>query len=404
MAWQDTLYDVSFRGIEIVDYLGVDDSSDKSLATHQAPYANDATIHDMGNNPKNISITAIVEGEDYEQALEDLLTALEAKGSGELVHPVYGTITAICASHRVKHDSEIVDGCMVEMQFIQDTDKRTIQHFTPEPMPAADETADSIILAASSDELIIYQEQLAVIGSPTAIEQARSIPEVIRSKLRDVRTILGTNLVRVDNLLSPPIWLGSIVSDVDGIVNMLPLDYDPMSNWRRLFNRIKQIGDVFSDSDVAPLRRAGQVLPAAMISRGVLTILESEQNNPTLTPTDLIAINDEARLQIQDAIDEVRADIVEQNDQSLPIINTDITPIIRDLKKAAAQLQTLTDATINSRPPLIKHTVAAPCTWRLLAHLLYGDYNRADELARLNRGLVDASVIEAGTQVACYAQ
>lgn len=403
MAWHDTLYDASFRGVEF-EYFGVDDSGDKSLATHQAPYANDADIHDMGNNPINISMTAIIDGADYEQALDNLLTALTAKGSGELVHPVFGAITAICASHRIKHDSEIVDGCTVDMQFVQTKAERTIQHFTPEPMPARDETADSIILAAPSEELTVYQEQLTAIGSDAAAKQVRSIPETIRSKLREVRTTLGTNLVRVDDLLNPPVWLGSIVGDVDGIVKMLPLEYDPMSNWRRLFNRIKAIGDVFADSDVPPLRRTGQVLPAAMISRGVITILDSEQKNPTLTPDDLTAINDEARQQIQDSIDQIRTDDSTQNDQSLPVVNTDITPIIRDLKKAAAQLQTLTDSVINSRPPLIKHTVAAPCTWRLLAHLLYGDYMRADELARLNRGLVDASVIEAGTQVVCYAR
>jgi len=403
MAWEQTLYDASFRGVAF-EYFGVDDSGDKSLATHQAPYANDAVIHDMGNNPKNISMTAIIDGADYEQALEALLDALEAKGAGELIHPIFGAITAICASHRVKHDSEIVDGCTVEMQFVQTKAERSIQHFMPEPMPAANQTADSIILAAPSEELTIYQEQLTAIGSEAAGAQARSIPETIRSKLREVRTTLGTNLVRVDNLLSPPVWLGSIVGDVDAIVKMLPLDYDPMSNWRRLFNRIKAIGDVFGDSDVPPLKYTGQVLPAAMISRGVITILESEQKAPTLKPDDLTAINDEARQQIQDAIDAVRGDNSAQNEQDLPVVNTDITPIIRDLKKAAAQLQTLTDSVINSRPPLIKHTVAAPCTWRLLAHLLYGDYTRADELARLNRGLVDASVIEAGTQVACYAK
>lgn len=403
MAWQDTLYDASFRGVEF-EYFGVDDSQDKALATHQAPYANDATIHDMGNNPKNISMTAIVDGVDYEQALESLLSALDAKGVGELVHPVFGEQDAICASYRVKHDSEIVDGCTVEMQFVTQSPKRDIQYFTPEPMPEGAAQADSIILSTPSDELTIYQEQLIAIGSEVAATQARSIPETIRSKLRTVRTVLGTNLVRMDNLLSPPIWLGSIVGDVDSIVKMLPLDYDPMSNWRRLFNRIKAIGDVFNDSDITPLRRVGQVLPAAMISRGVISILEGEQRNPNLTPNDLIAINDEARLQIQDAIDAVRGDQAEQTDQSLPIINTDVTPIIRDLKQAAAQLQMLTDATINSRPPLITHSVTVPCTWRLLAHLLYGDENRAEELARLNRGLVDASNIMPGTQVAAYAR
>ncbi|PAT63076.1 DNA circularization N-terminal domain-containing protein [Psychrobacter sp. JB193] len=403
MAWQENLYDASFRGVEF-EYFGVDDSQDKAIATHQAPYANDADIHDMGNNPKNISMTALIEGVDYEQALEDLLNALDAKGSGELVHPVFGAQEAICASYRVKHDSDIVDGCTVELQFIVSGSKRNIQHFTPEPMPATSQAADSIILATPAEELTVYQEQLDAIGTEAAIAQSRSIPETIRSKLREVRTNLGTNLVRVDDLLNPPVWLGSIVGDVDGIVKTLPLDYDPMNNWRRLFNRIKAIGDVFGDSDVPPLRRTGQVLPAAMTSRGVIEILKEEQRNPTLTPSDLIAINDEARQQIQEAIDQVRADDSTQNDQSLPVINQDITPIIRDLKKAAAQLQALTDATINSRPPLTKYTVTVPCTWRLLAHLLYADYTRADELSRLNRGLVDASVIDAGTQVSCYAR
>lgn len=402
MAWQHTLYDASFRGVTF-EYFGVDDSSDKALATHQAPYNNGAAIFDMGNNPKNISITAIIDGAEYEQALEKLLTALDAQGAGELVHPIFGAMEAICASHRVKHDSEIVDGCTVEMQFVTGFLTRTIQHFTPAPMPVASESAESIILAEPAAALAVYQEQLIAIDTDAAQVQARTIPETIRSKLREVRTAMGTNLVRVDQLLSPPVWLGSIVGDVDTIVKMLPLDYDPMSNWRRLFSRIKAIGDVFGDSHVVPLRRTGQVLPAALIARGVITILESEQQKPTLTPDDLIAINDEARQQIQDAIEQVRIDNVVQNDQNLPVISTDVTPIIRDLKKAAAQLQTLTEATINSRPPLIKHTITVPCTWRLLAHLLYGDYARSEELARLNRGLVDASVIEAGTQVTAYA-
>lgn len=403
MAWQDTLYDASFRGVAF-EYFGVDDSADKALATHQAPYANDADIYDMGNNPRSISMTAIIDGGDYEQALDSLLTALDAQGAGELVHPVFGTLNAICASYRVKHDSDIVDGCTVDMQFVQAKPERTIQHFTPEPMPAADQTADSIILNAATDELTTYQEQLSAMTTDAAIAQTRSIPEAIRSQLRAVRTTLGTNLVRVDDLLSPAAWLGSIVSDVDSIVKMLPLDYDPMSNWRRLFNRIKAIGDVFGGNDVPPLRRTGQVLPAAMMSRAVISILANEIKTPTLTPSDLTAINDEARQQIQDAIDAIRTDDTVQHDQSLPVVNTDITPIIRDLKKAAAQLQTLTDSVINSRPPLIQHTVAAPCTLRLLAHLLYSDHTRAPELARLNRGLVDASTIATGTRVMCYAR
>lgn len=402
MAWQDTLYDASFRGVAF-EYLGVDDSSDKSLATHQAPYANEADIHDMGNNPKNISMTAIVDGDDYEQALDELITALDTTGVAELVHPVFGAMNAICASHKVVHNTDIVDGCMVEMQFVVSKPERTIQYFTPEIIPVTESQAASIILSEPASELAIYQEQLSTISNSEAASQARSIPETIRSKLREVRTVLGTNLVRVDNLLSPPVWLGSIIGDVDAIVKMLPLDYDPMANWRRLFNRIKQLGDVFNKSDVPPLRRVGQVLPAALISQGVTALIETEQTNPQLTPAELIAINDEARQQIQDAIEQVRNDVVEQNNQNLPIVNTDITPIIRNLKKAAAELQILTDATINSRPPLIKHTVIVPSTWRLIAHTLYNDESRADELKRLNRGLVDASVIEPGTQVAAYA-
>ena len=402
MAWQHTLYDASFRGIAF-DYFGIDDSRAKSLATHQAPYADDAVIIDMGNNPKQISMTALLSGDDYEPTLDALIDALEAQGSGELVHPVFGTVNAVCASHSVKHDSDIVDGCTVEMQFIIAKPKRHTQYFKPEPMPTATQQADNLILSKPTQEMAEYQEQLDTMSNEVAVAQARSIPEQIRFNLRDIRMTLGTNLVRIDNLLSPPDWLGSIVSDVDSIVKMLPLGYDPMANWRRLFNQIKRIGNVFDSNDVAPLRRVGQVLPAAMISRGLLTVLEAEQRSPTLTPIDLVAITDEARANIQAAIDTIRNDEVIQNDHNLPIINIDITPVIADLKKAAAQLQTLVDAVINSRPPLITQTISVPSTWRLIAHQLYGDHNRATELSRLNRGLVDASNIMPGTQVVAYA-
>lgn len=402
MAWQHTLYDASFRGVSF-EYFGVDDSQDKSLAQHQGPYTNGATIFDMGNNPKHITMTALVAGVEYEQALESLLIALDAQGSGELMHPILGALEVFCASYRVKHDSDIVDGCTVEMQFISHLPAMNIQHFTPEPMPTNAAQADSLILEKPSEALSSYQEQLMALDTEAAQVEARLIPEQIRSKLREVRTALGTNLVRMDDLLSPPSWLGSIVGDVDMLVKMLPLDYDPMSNWRRLFNRVKALGNVFDDGTAQPLQRLGQVLPAVMLSRGVITILTSEQQSPTLTPSELIAIKDEARQQIQEAIEQIRADSGVQNDHDLPVVNTDITPVVQDLKKAAAQLQRLTEALINRRPPLIQHRVTVPCSWRLLAHRLYGDHSRSEELARLNRGLVDASVIEAGTQVAAYA-
>lgn len=61
-------------------------------------------------------------------------------------------------------------------------------------------------------------------------------------------------------------------------------------------------------------------------------------------------------------------------------------------------------AVIESKPQLIRRTVAATGNLHLVAHLWYGDYTRADELQRLNPQVRDPNGLVAGDVLNAYAE
>jgi prophage DNA circulation protein len=52
---------------------------------------------------------------------------------------------------------------------------------------------------------------------------------------------------------------------------------------------------------------------------------------------------------------------------------------------------------------MVATTVTSPCNLHLLAHRLYGDYTRAEELARLNPGIRNPNFLARGQIVRRYA-
>lgn len=76
MAWKEDLQDASFRGVPF-ECISIKDAVSKTQAVHQAPYANDALIEDMGKDPRKITVQAIYTGRDYKAWLDALEGALE---------------------------------------------------------------------------------------------------------------------------------------------------------------------------------------------------------------------------------------------------------------------------------------------------------------------------------------
>lgn len=403
MAWKDTLFEATFRQIPF-ECTAMNETRSKSVAIMQSPYSDSAFVTDMGNDARRYSITAFLEGVDYEIYRDNLIIALDMQGKGELVHPLYGSLDVQVLDYSVKHDPDVVDSCMIDINFViavSASDNKAL--FIPTPIPAVEEQPTAVILDKPAETLEVYQEQLEQMSTSEAVEIKRTIPEKIRAEIKRAREILQVNGQQVNDLFNPPDWLNGIVNDTIGLMHDIPLDADPMANWRRVINKVKSIGDMFGDTDIAPLRFVGAVLPVALESQTVLELIKLDMAQNVLTPLELITANNVVRQSINDAITLIRRIDPEPSVTiNVPKIILDTRKQVAALKQAAAILQQLTNAAVNKKPPLIQYTVKRNTTLRLLAHRLYADHTRTDELLKLNKNIVNPAIITAGTELNIY--
>ena len=132
----------------------------------------------------------------------------------------------------------------------------------------------------------------------------------------------------------------------------------------------------------------------AIAQQVVATTRTEMANNQEIsfTPVDLALVR-KTREVLQQAIREERA------------INTfeSITQI-QVYKDVAAQIQDQIQELIETRPPITKTQVPVPCTLHWLAHYLYGDMRRAEEIRRLNPDLINPAALQVGMELTIYAR
>ncbi|KCX14508.1 DNA circularization N-terminal domain-containing protein [Acinetobacter pittii] len=391
MGWDTDLQDASFRGVQF-ECTSTKDTSSKTLAIKQAPYSDEAEIEDMGNEPRRISIQAVYTGSDYLTWVNALESALLATGSGELIHPVFGVQQVNVVNHQVDHDAENPDFCSISIEFIKaKAEKREL--FVPVAVP--EKIATTTIIDAPASALESALEKLKIADS----DKLFSTVNTIRNGIDQARTYLGVAKQAIEDVLSPADWIVGLVDDVTKLVTF-DTNISALSKWRDVVHRVERFENLFQDDDDSPeLQRVWRSTLAASqvaIAQQVVATTRSEMANNqeiSFTPVDLALVRKKTREVLQQAIREERA------------INTfeSITQI-QVYKDVAAQIQDQIQELIETRPPITKTQIPVPCTLHWLAHYLYGDMSRADEIRRLNPDLVNPAALQVGMELTIYAR
>ncbi len=94
MAWQDDLQPASWRGVPF----SVEASelrAGRNTALHSYPFRDKAPawVEDVGLAPNATRITGFLVGEDVAAQQDRMLAAVQEYGTGELVHPMRGSLT-----------------------------------------------------------------------------------------------------------------------------------------------------------------------------------------------------------------------------------------------------------------------------------------------------------------------
>lgn len=267
MSWAN-LQQASFRGVPF-DCITVNDTESRAVAQHAYPYRDGADVEDLGNGPRTIRLRAIFysedEGDDYKVRMDAFLAAVRASGTGELVHPVFGSLPAAQVTEiEVGHEADNVDQASISVTLVEsNTSTNTFTGATATQDAAAIETAADDVNDAATN---VLTEQIGSITGLTNMPGFGSLalPEMKFgdldfaamtgnldiTRIADVRSILdgaptllkglpglpALTLLNFDSALNPRSWAGDLTALTGGLLDsklniaqLLPFDLSAIS-------------------------------------------------------------------------------------------------------------------------------------------------------------------------------
>ncbi|WP_103035234.1 DNA circularization protein [Castellaniella caeni] len=422
MSWLLTLQDASFKG-RTFEVVSTDDSVSRDVAQYERPYVDGADTEDLGRKAREFQIQAVFYGLFYEDALNTFLAVLEEPGAGELVHPIWGSIPAAqLLSYRVHHDADTPDHATVDLAFVEHQDSDPFYSSaggTLDDLMSAYDMASAMTETVSAWAAFVGALVGSVVGGAFGlIARVTGLGGLAGGVVGQLRGVFAGASSSASDYTQAPQAFGA---DVQAAVGGLSDDrtYESLDDWRGMTadaDAVLQIpadlvaGDsqavsddpdgalpatlVLGTQDVARVETVLQVAVAADVVETAIQILAAQRDNPTMTPAEIEGIVTDTRRYIVAAIDKNRA--------AWGVV--DARPMTEPLKSAAKKIQDLGLAVINMRPPLITRRTANASNFHLLAHIWYGDFSRAAELARLNPQIRNPNDIPAGEPLNAYAQ
>lgn len=444
MAWEFTLLDASFRGVSF-DVINTSDEVSRDVQQHLYPYVDGADQEDLGRKARQISMTAVFTGMTYELQLQSLISALNEKGHGELIHPVFGLMPQMqVLNYRIEHEAEYYDYATVSITWIEHQDSNPF--FSLELPSWLLDLIGFFSRNALSSYINLFIDTIANLrGLNTGVSNIGSLATAIMSAFRSrTSNLISSNS---DVQIDPRGYVSDIVAAYDGLVSSKELVGDNvMTNWRILLSDVQDViklpkqyvsgilsndtyqpGDssvvsatdlpnfqtIVKESDVDVFETMLLVTASTTLADVVNDILSDQVdlNNETfiqqsfntkqsnqesglsmLSAAEIQEITGDCRVLIQQTLDSLRKTLGVDRSRE----------VSESLKSLAFNVQNAAAAVLESRPSLTKVTVESNTNLHLLAHKLYGNFKRADEILKLNSHIRNPNKVLAGTELNVY--
>lgn len=408
MSWADSLLDASFRGV-VFDVVNIDDGAGHAVSVYEYPYVDGGEGDDLGTRPTQFSVDAIFFGADYDTRLRAFLDALKVRGTGELIHPVWGSIPrAQVQDFSVRHGAEAPDAATVHVTFVELAEGRPFWDGKQASQRAAAvvQPGDTAT-AASGAKALDALARLRAANLLAPLEAARQA--MLGPLLAGMAEAKGVVVSGLDVLNYPRAWLSDIGTITNGILSAGAYTTTAQADFRglglalgRAFGRKpSRTGTPLAAASAPSETQAVEVLAlhlsvvsATTQAAGAALLLASEAEAATLSPTEVEAVANTARQGLLDAMTDARAVLDMESARAL----------VEPLKDMALAVQLAAAAIIEARPPLIDRPVPLRGNYRLIAHAFYGDHTRATELQRLNPRVAKPNFVMAGDVLNAYAK
>ncbi|WP_350447768.1 DNA circularization N-terminal domain-containing protein [Pseudomonas solani] len=388
MTWRDDYRPGSFRGVPF-NLKRSSRSGGRRTVLNEYPLRDDASTEDIGRSARRFSLEMVLLGPDYMARRDRLISALEAAGPGTLVHPFYGELlVSVLDNYSCDESTEQGGRAAISVTFVETSTKPSP---TDAQVPGAlvNDAAD----VAQADAVAEFEDSFNVAdyagfvaeGAIDALSSATtSITEAggLLAGAGRFSTLAGRLTGNLQGLILAP---GNLATSILGMVRGLSATSDPWAAFRAqasLFNLGKSAKSVRPSGYVTP-SRAQQ----AANQEAVYTLIER------------VAVTEAARLATGRPLDEAgkpfdgltftsRDQAAEVRDQVLVELDRQQLAAAQDRVRPLAAIATQVARDMNQRSaslaPLATYQPLTTQPALLIAHRLYGDARRAEEIVARN--------------------
>jgi prophage DNA circulation protein len=395
MADEARILQGSFKSVPIsIDSGSV--TGGRKHSVKQFPSRDTQNVEDLGLQPRKYSLQIVINDkpdQDYFAYRDRLIAVLEEKGSGELIHPLYGRVSNVVAvTYSLSERFSEFGNATIAVQFEVDGNRGIPQSSgnVVTQIATSNDAVQSAIETAIAD---VFKVTNAFTGNFTAatdkvngiIDKAEEATDFIGESavtLNEFNAVLGALSANVNSLVGDPTDLGlavtGLMADVNGLYASAEATFETMKGF---------FG--FGDDDT-PIRQdtAGRI--ERQNNNGSLN---GAMNASSLGYAYLNAVS--ITFQTTDEIDDLTAGL---DDQFEAVQENGTTQEVKDAltDMRVKVLEALDDVRVQTSQIITVETTTT--STRLLAFDYYGDDELGQELADLN-AIADVSFIEGEVEV-----
>jgi len=389
MSWRDELRPASWRGVQF-HVEQADDTIGRKSALHKYARRDKAWLEDLGRDAALYEVNAIVIGSDYMAARDKLKEALQQPGLGDLVHPYWGTLK-LCVLGEVHISQSTRYGGMasfsitfVESEENQYPDQNNDTRFSVAKQATAAEGVIGASFAAAFD--VLHSADFVAVEAGEVLRMAISAINAAASSIISAGHELTGFVGLIEELegsverlaRAPETLAQKLIGSIGGLLFLNDTDDTISKAYRAPLRATMSLtafgGDLMPVSASTPLRQVQAknqaslttlVRQAAIIAaaRAAADIDFTSYDDAAATRDDLAGLFDSEIVAAGDAGD----------DDAFRALALVRAAMIDDITARGAELSRIGTYTPPETMPAF-----------LIAHILYGDASRADEIVSRN--------------------
>jgi prophage DNA circulation protein len=365
-SWRDHIKPAKFRDVEF--YVASSDrAGGRRQVKHEYPQRQKPSPEDMGRKARTFQIDGYVIGEDYFEARDKLIDALESdRGPGTLNHPYHGKVRVAVDDYRVRETNQAGGIAEFSITFIE---------APPDALaPVAVTDGPSLLLASASAARAASLGAFLKQYSPGSL--LSSVSAAVRSVTRSIDLVTDTVTMEVQNLAT----LKSRITDLQSSVNTLVKTPENLAgSLSNMFDSLASRTGLKSIYDYDP----GNTPPSTTPNR-----IQEQTNFNALNRfvQQTIAIRS-AELLASDTFDSYESAVSARNsvsdmlDEQAELSTDEAYPVLLQLR---ADMVKAVPGDSGELKRLVAYTPTVTVPSLVLAYNLYGDLSRESDLLARN--------------------